>query len=161
MDKKDVLHMYSGILLSHKKNEIMSFCSNMDGPTEIRERQISYDITFAECKKNDTNELIYKTKQSHGYRRQTYGYGLGGQLDIYTLLYIKQINKDLLYSIGNTDHYSLMTYTGKESKKEWIYVLVRWHHQIKGHEQTPGDSEGQGSLVCYSPWGRKKPDTTQ
>ena len=22
-------------------------------------------------------------------------------------------------------------------------------------EQTLGDSEGQGSLVCYSPWGRR------
>ena len=33
---------------------------------------------------------------------------------------------------------------------------VGWHHQINGHEfeQTPGDDEGQGSLVCCSPWGR-------
>ena len=39
---------------------------------------------------------------------------------------------------------------------------VRLHHQLNGHEfeQTLGDSEGQGSLVCYSPWGRKEPDTT-
>ena len=31
-----------------------------------------------------------------------------------------------------------------------------------GHEfvQTPGDSEGQESLVCYSPWGHKELDTT-
>ena len=30
-----------------------------------------------------------------------------------------------------------------------------WHHWLNGHEfeQTPGDGEGQGSLVCYSPWG--------
>ena len=30
-----------------------------------------------------------------------------------------------------------------------------WHHQINGHEfeQTLGDSEGQGSLECYSSWG--------
>ena len=27
--------------------------------------------------------------------------------------------------------------------------------------QTVGDSEGQGSLVCYSPWGRKESDTTE
>ena len=28
--------------------------------------------------------------------------------------------------------------------------MVGWHHQLNGHEseQTPGDSEGQGSLVC-------------
>ena len=33
-------------------------------------------------------------------------------------------------------------------------VMVRWHYTLKGDEfeQTPGDSEGQGSLVCYSPW---------
>ena len=28
-------------------------------------------------------------------------------------------------------------------------------------EQTPGDGEGQGSLVCYSPWGHKELDTTK
>ena len=33
-----------------------------------------------------------------------------------------------------------------------------WHHRLNGHEfeQTLGDSEGQGSLVCCSPWGHKK-----
>ena len=32
--------------------------------------------------------------------------------------------------------------------------MVGWHHQLNGHEfeQTLGDSEGQGSLLCYSPW---------
>ena len=31
--------------------------------------------------------------------------------------------------------------------------MVGWHHQFNGHEseQTPGDSEGQGSLACCSP----------
>ena len=27
-------------------------------------------------------------------------------------------------------------------------------------EQTPGDSEEQGSLACCSPWGPKELDTT-
>ena len=41
--------------------------------------------------------------------------------------------------------------------------MVRWHHQINGHEfeQTLGDSEGQGNLACCSPWGRKESDTTE
>ena len=32
--------------------------------------------------------------------------------------------------------------------------MVRQHHQLNGHElkQTSGDSEGQGSLACCSPW---------
>ena len=38
-----------------------------------------------------------------------------------------------------------------------------WHHRLSGHEfeQTPGDSEGQGSLACCSPWGHKESHTTE
>ena len=41
--------------------------------------------------------------------------------------------------------------------------MVGWHHQLKGHEfeQTPGDSEGQGSLACCIPWGHKESDVTE
>ena len=41
--------------------------------------------------------------------------------------------------------------------------MVGWHHRLNGHEfeQTPGDSEGQGSLACCSPWGRKESDTPE
>ena len=46
-------------------------------------------------------------------------------IDTYTLLCIKQVtNKDLLYSTGNSTQYSIMACTGKESKKEQIYVSV-------------------------------------
>ena len=40
--------------------------------------------------------------------------------------------------------------------------MVGWHPWPNGHvsEQTPGDSEGQGNLVCCSPWGGKELDTT-
>ena len=36
--------------------------------------------------------------------------------------------------------------------------MVGWHHKLNGHEfeQVPGDGEGQGSLGCCSPWGRKE-----
>ena len=36
--------------------------------------------------------------------------------------------------------------------------MVEWHHRLNGHEfrQTPGGSEGQGSLECCSPWGHKE-----
>ena len=41
--------------------------------------------------------------------------------------------------------------------------MVGRHHRLSGHEfgQTPGDGEGQGSLVCCSPSGRKESDTTE
>ena len=41
--------------------------------------------------------------------------------------------------------------------------MVGWHHPFNGHEfeQTLGNSKGQGSLACCSPWGRKQSDTTE
>ena len=43
---------------------------------------------------------------------------------------------------------------------------MKWldgHHQLNGNEfeQTLGDLEGQGSLMCCSPWGHKESDTTE
>ena len=38
--------------------------------------------------------------------------------------------------------------------------MVGWHHQLNGHEQTPGDSDGHGSLGGCSPWGSKESDKT-
>ena len=48
---------------------------------------------------------------------------------------------------------------GKDWRQEEKVVTeeetVGWHHWLSGREfeQAPGDSEGQGSLVCCSPWG--------
>ena len=41
--------------------------------------------------------------------------------------------------------------------------MVGWHHQLdrRESEQTLGDGEGQGSLVCHSAWGRKESDRTE
>ena len=41
--------------------------------------------------------------------------------------------------------------------------MTGWHHRLNGREfeQTLGDSEGQGSLVCCSPWGRRELDVTE
>ena len=53
---------------------------------------------------------------------------------------------------------------GKDGGQEEKWVtedkMVGWHQQLNGHEirQTPGDGEGQGSLVCC---GHKESDTTE
>jgi len=41
--------------------------------------------------------------------------------------------------------------------------MVGWHHWLNGREfeQAPGVGDGQGSLACWSPWGRKELDTTE
>ena len=55
-----------------------------------------------------------------------------------------------------------------DAGKDWRWKRVTeddmcgWHHQLKGRKlgQTPGHGEGQGSLVCCSPWGHEESDTT-
>ena len=41
--------------------------------------------------------------------------------------------------------------------------MVGWYHQLNGHEfeQALGDGDGQGGLVCCSPWGCKELHTTE
>ena len=41
--------------------------------------------------------------------------------------------------------------------------MVGWHHRLERHEfeQAPGVDDGQGSLVCCSPWGHKQFDITE
>ena len=68
----------------------------------------------------------------HRLREQTWFLGLGSNgegivrkfgIDMYTLLYLNCIiNKDLLNSTGNSIQYSLITYMGKESEKEWRFA---------------------------------------
>ena len=42
---------------------------------------------------------------------------------------------------------------GKKEKGVTEDEMAGWHHRLNGleFEQTPGDVEGQGSLVCCSP----------
>ena len=43
-------------------------------------------------------------------------------------------------------------------RMRWLDGITVNRHEF---EQTPGDSKGQESLVCYSPWGHKESDTTE
>ena len=51
---------------------------------------------------------------------------------------------------------------GQEQKGVTEDEMVGWHHGLNGHEfeQMPGNSEGQESLACCSPWGCKESDMT-
>ena len=50
----------------------------------------------------------------------------------------------------------------RQKEKGTTDEMVGWHHQHDGHtfEQAPRIGDGQGSLVCYSPWGCEESDTT-
>ena len=66
--------------------------------------------------------------QIYVYQRGKHGRGeinKGVGIDIYTLLYIRYTgNKDLPYSTGKFTQHCVITYTRKESEKEWIYVYA-------------------------------------
>ena len=56
---------------------------------------------------------------------------------------------------------------GKDWRKEETGMaedeMIGWHHWLNGYEfeQTPGDSEEQGSPVCCRSWGFRESDTTE
>ena len=80
MDKDVVvstMEYYSAV----KKNEIMPFAATWMSLEIIlskseTKRQISYDVIYTWNLKYDTN-LFRKQKQTHRYRKQTYGYQRG------------------------------------------------------------------------------------
>ena len=69
------------------------------------------------------------------------------------------------------DGKSQLTRKDPDAGKEWRqeekgtteYELVRWHHQLDGHEfeQAPRVGDGQGSLVCCSSWHCKELDMAE
>ena len=79
---KDVVHIYNGILFSHKNERSNAVCSHMDGPRDDhtmwseqdRERQISYEIAWMQNlkKKKDTNEFIYKIEMDSQSSKKPY-----------------------------------------------------------------------------------------
>ena len=65
-----------------------------------------------------------------------------------------------------TDSFENTLMLGKiEGRRRTGQQRTRWLDGITDSmdesEQAPGDGEGQGSLVCYNPWGRKELDTTE
>ena len=57
---------------------------------------------------------------------------------------------------------------GPDARKDWGQEekedeVIEWHQWLNGYEseQTLGNSEGQGSLMCRSPWGHEESDTTE
>ena len=59
-------------------------------------------------------------------------------------------------------HFSGVSHWGQEQKGATKDEMAGWHQWPSGREfeQTPGDSEGWGSLICCSPWSHKELDTT-
>ena len=77
--------------------------------------------------------------------------------------------------IGRTDVEaetpSWLIWKDPDAEKDWVQEakgmtedeMVGWHHLLDGHEleHAPGVGDGQGSLLCWSPWGCKESETTE
>ena len=74
-------------------------------------------------------------------------------------------------TLWSPDEKSQLIGKGPDAGKDWRREekgtteneMVGWHHQLDGHEfeQTSGVGDGQGSLPCCNPWGRKESDRAQ
>ena len=82
MNKEDVVRIYNGPLLSHDKEWNNTICSNTDWSRDChtewsksdRGGEILYDIPYMwNPKRNDTNEITYKQKETHRFREWIYG----------------------------------------------------------------------------------------
>ena len=145
MDEEDVVHIYNGTLLSHKKLKIMLFVATwmelkiimLSEASQRKTNIICYHL-YVESNKNYTNELIYKTvidsqisksnlwlpKGKHEGEDKLRVWNYHIHTTIYKIVYVLYIRT---YCIAQ-DQYSVITYIEKESEKLWIYVNVQLIH---------------------------------
>ena len=75
---------------------------------------------FTKQKKTQTQRMNLRLQ-----RRKDWGIDREFGMDMYTLLYLKQItNKDLLYSTGNSAQCYVAAWMGGELGGEWMHVFV-------------------------------------
>ena len=152
MDKKDMVHIYNGILLSQKKNEIMPFAATWmeleiiilsevrKGKTNMIwyhlhvESKIWHKWNYLQNRNSltDTENRLVVAKAEKGGGYMDWELGIGR----WKLLHIEWINyKVLLLSTRNYIQYPEINHNGKEHKKEcmynWITLLyTKWLTQI-------------------------------
>ena len=144
MDKEDVLHICSGIRLSHKEEWNLALCSNMDASrdyhtkrSQTEKRHMSYDITHMWNLKYGRHELIYEREtNSRTWRidlwlpRRRVGRDWEFGISWCKLLCIGWVNnKVTLYSIGNYIQYPVISQMEKQ-----IYIYIYTHIYIYVYE---------------------------
>ena len=128
----------------------------------------SWTIEKAECRRIDAVKLwcwrrllrvpwtARRTNQSI-LKEINHEYSFEGLMLKLKLLYIGDLMRRTLEKtlvLGNID--------GRRRRGQTEEEMVGWYHWVNWHEfeQTPGNSEGQGSLACCSPWGCKESGVT-
>ena len=130
----------------------------------------SWTIKKAECWRTDASELCCwrrlespldcKESKPSILKEINPEYSLEGHTLKLKLQYFSHLMQRADSLVKNTD-------AGKDWRQEENGTtedeMVGWHHRFNEHEfkQASGDGDGQGSLVCCSPWGCKGSDVTE
>ena len=139
MHKEDVAHIYSRILLSHKRNKVELFVVRwvlleMIILSEVRKRKTNtrgYHLYVESKIRHKWTYLRNRNRLTDVENRAVVarGEGVGGGsvwefgISRCKLLYIEWINSKVLqYSTGNYIQYPVINHNGKEYEKEYIYM---------------------------------------
>ena len=97
---------------------------------------------------------------------RTLFWSIGSNLEVLVFSGIITYNEELPVILWPPEEKSQLIGKDPDAGKDWRQKekrvaedeLLGWHCWLSGHEfdQAPGDSKGQGSLVCCSPWSCKK-----
>ena len=140
MDKEVVVHIYNGILLSHKNEWNNSICSNMERPREYIlseliqtktniiwyhlyvESKIRHKWTYLQNRNIQTQRTdLWLPRGREGGRVMDWEF----EVSRCKLLHLEWINnKVLLYSTGNYIQSPGINHNGKEYKKKNVYMCI-------------------------------------
>ena len=162
MDKEDVVHIYHGILLSHKKEWNNAICSNMDGPRDYhtkwnkseRERQIPYDIIYVESKISHKSTYLQNRNRLTDRERTDLwllvGRGTDWEFGISRckLVYTGwKNNKVLLYITGSYIQYLVINHNEYEKESIYIYTNKRVKRQATEWEKIFSNHRSDKGLI--------------
>ena len=131
--------------------------------SEVREEIPLYGIPYmCNLKRNDTNEVAYKTETDKDFENELMVMGKRGRrgerivrefgMGLYTMLYLKWIiNKDLPYSTWNSAQHYAAAWMGGKFRGEWIHVYV-WLSPLIVHLKVSENC----LLTSYPPKQNKK-----
>ena len=121
----------------------------------------SNEITYSNC-----NEITLESPVDSGEIKLVNP--KGNQPSVFIGRTVVEAEAPILWPLGAKNW---LTVKDPDAGKDWRQEkkgttedeMAGWHHRLDGHEfeGTPGDGDGQRSLMCCSPWGHKESDTTE
>ena len=134
-------------------------------PTPVMYRCECWTIKKAECQRIDVCKLWYwrKLLRVHWTERrsnQSILKKINPEYSLEALMLRLQYSGHLMWGANSLEKTLMLEKIASVRRRGW-QRKSGWYHQLNGHEfkQTLGDTKGQESLVCFSPWACK--DTTE